>query len=393
MSMGKDLKGKEIGKGIRQNKNGKYEARYIDRFGNRKSLYSTSKVDIRNKLQEALKENMEKESVKKRMTVNQWYYEWMNVYKVPVIRPNTKRHYEHIFNAHILPGLGDMYIDEVRQIHIKNLINALDKNGYQWETQSKVRILLLDMFNIAMENEYALRNPAKGIRLNKNRPNDRVVLSIDQQKDFFECSAGTFYDNLFTVAINSGLRPGEICALEESDLDFANKTISVTKTLIYQKFDGDTRKEFHIGDPKTYSSIRIIPMNSNSECALKKQLRTKQILSEKYKKTGEFSDLIFVTKFNTPISSVVLNDAIKRIIEEINLQRDNVDLFPTFSAHTFRHTFATRCIEAGILPKTVQKYLGHATLQMTMDLYVHVTDDFKQEELKKLDSMFATKKE
>ncbi len=391
--MGKDLKGKEIGKGIRQNKNGKYEARYIDRFGNRKSLYSTSKVDIRNKLQEALKENMEKESVKKRMTVNQWYYEWMNVYKVPVIRPNTKRHYEHIFNAHILPGLGDMYIDEVRQIHIKNLINALDKNGYQWETQSKVRILLLDMFNIAMENEYALRNPAKGIRLNKNRPNDRVVLSIDQQKDFFECSAGTFYDNLFTVAINSGLRPGEICALEESDLDFANKTISVTKTLIYQKFDGDTRKEFHIGDPKTYSSIRIIPMNSNSECALKKQLRTKQILSEKYKKTGEFSDLIFVTKFNTPISSVVLNDAIKRIIEEINLQRDNVDLFPTFSAHTFRHTFATRCIEAGILPKTVQKYLGHATLQMTMDLYVHVTDDFKQEELKKLDSMFATKKE
>ena len=391
--MGKDLKGKEIGKGIRQNKNGKYEARYIDRFGNRKSLYSTSKVDIRNKLQEALKENMEKESVKKRMTVNQWYYEWMNVYKVPVIRPNTKRHYEHIFNAHILPGLGDMYIDEVRQIHIKNLINALDKNGYQWETQSKVRILLLDMFNIAMENEYALRNPAKGIRLNKNRPNDRVVLSIDQQKDFFECSAGTFYDNLFTVAINSGLRPGEICALEESDLDFANKTISVTKTLIYQKFDGDTRKEFHIGDPKTYSSIRIIPMNSNSECALKKQLRTKQILSEKYKKTGEFSDLIFLSKFNTPISSVVLNDAIKRIIEEINLQRDNVDLFPTFSAHTFRHTFATRCIEAGILPKTVQKYLGHATLQMTMDLYVHVTDDFKQEELKKLDSMFATKKE
>ena len=78
MSMGKDLKGKEIGKGIRQNKNGKYEARYIDRFGNRKSLYSTSKVDIRNKLQEALKENMEKESVKKRMTVNQWYYEWID---------------------------------------------------------------------------------------------------------------------------------------------------------------------------------------------------------------------------------------------------------------------------------------------------------------------------
>ena len=356
--MGKDLKGKEIGKGIRQNKNGRYEARYIDRFGNRKSIYGTSKIEIRNKLQEALKENIEKESVKKRMTVKQWYDEWMNTYKVPVIRPNTKRHYEYIFNAHILPSLGDIYVEEVRQIHIKNLINMLDKKGYQWETQNKVRMLLLDMFNVAVENEYALRNPAKCVRLAKNKPNDRIVLSIEQQQDFFECSAGTFYDNLFTVAVNTGLRPGEICALEESDLDFENHMISVTKTLLYQKFDGDNGKEFHIGDPKTYSSIRNVPMNLNCEKALKKQLRTKQILSGKYKKAGEFSNLIFVTKFNTPICSVVLNDAIKRIIEEINLQRDNTELFPVFSAHAFRHTFATRCIESGILPKTVQKYLG-----------------------------------
>ena len=386
--MGKDLKGKELGKGVRQNKNGKYEARYIDRFGNRKSIYSTSKVEIRDKLQKALKENLENESVKKRMTVNQWYDEWMRVYKIPVIRPNTKRHYEHIFIAHILPRLGNMYLDEVRQIHVKNLINMLNKRGYQWETQNKVRILLLDMFNVAIENEYDLRNPAKGVRLAKNKPNDRTVLSAEQQMDFFECSAGTFYNNLFIVAVNTGLRPGEICSLEEEDLDFVNHIISVNKTLLYQKLDGDMGKEFHIGDPKTNSSIRTVPMNSCCEKALKKQLRIKKILSEKYKKTGEFSKLIFVTKFNTPICSEVLNDAIKRIVAEINLQRDNTDLFPIFSAHTFRHTFATRCIESGILPKTVQKYLGHANIQMTMDLYVHVTDDFKQEELKKLDLVF-----
>lgn len=389
--MGKDLKGKELGKGIRQNKNGRYEARYVDRFGNRKSVYGTSKVEIRNKLQEALKENAEKQSVKKRMTVTQWYNEWMEVYKVPVIRPNTKRHYEHIFNAHILPCLGNMFVEEVRQIHVKNLINTLDKNGYQWETQNKVRILVLDLFNIAIENDYAMRNPAKGIRLAKNKPNDRMVLSVEQQKDFFECSAGTFYHNLFTVAVNTGLRPGEICALEEKDLNFSNHTISVTKTLLYQKLDGDNGKEFHLGDPKTNSSVRTVPMNSICEEALRKQIRVKRILSAKYKKDGEFSKLIFVTRFNTPICSVVLNDAIKRIIDEINLQRDETDLFPIFSAHTFRHTFATRCIESGIMPKTVQKFLGHATLQMTMDLYVHVTDSFQQEELTKLDTAFQNK--
>lgn len=383
--MGKDINGKELGKGIRQNKNGRYEARYIDRFGNRKSVYGTSKVEIRNKLQVALKENAQKETVRKRMTVKRWYKEWMEIYKAPVIRPNTKRHYVHIFNAFILPELGDMYLDEVRQIHVKSLINSLDKKGYQGETQNKVRILILDMFNIAMENDYAVKNPAKGIRRAVAKSEDRIVLSIEQQQDFFECSGGTFYDNLFVVAVNSGLRPGEICALEKSDLDFENHMISVTKTLLYQELEGDERKEFHIGPPKTESSIRTVPMNSECEKSLRKQIRLKEILSRKYVKTNEFRNLLFVTRFNTPICSEVLNDAIKRIVGEINLQRDEIELFPVFSAHTFRHTFATRCIEAGILPKTLQKYLGHATLQMTMDLYVHITEEFKMEELEKLD--------
>lgn len=382
--MGKDLNGKELGKGIRQNKNGKYEARYTDRFGARKSLYGTSKIEIRNKLQEALKEDSEKESVRKRLTIRRWYHEWMETYKAPVIRPNTKRHYEHIFDSLILPELGDKYIDETRQIHIKGLINQLDKNGYQWETQNKVRILLLDMFNIAIENDYAFKNPAKGIRLAKNRPNDRIVLTVEQQEDFFECSAGTFYDHMFVVAINTGLRPGELCALQEKDLDFDNHSISVTKTLLYQKLDGDEGKEFHIGPPKTKSSVRMVPMNRACEEALRKQIQLKQMLSLKYARNDEFGSLLFVTKFNTPICSVVLNDAIKRIVAEMNLQRDRTDQFPAFSAHCFRHCFASRCLEAGIQPKTIQKYLGHASLQMTMDLYVHVTEQFKQEELEKL---------
>lgn len=382
--MGKDLNGKELGKGIRQNRNGKYEARFTDRFGRRKSIYGTSKIEIRNKLQEALKENAAKESVRKRLTVRQWYHEWMEIYKAPVIRPNTKRHYEHIFDAFILPELEDKYVDEVKQIHVKGLINQLDARGYQWETQNKVRILLLDLFNIAIENDYALKNPAKGIRLAKNRPNERIVLTVEQQKDFFECSAGTFYDNLFIVAINTGLRPGELCALEEQDLDFDGHSISVTKTLLYQKLGDDEGKEFHIGPPKTESSIRTVPMNHACEEALRKQIRLKKMLALKYAQKNEFKSLLFVTRFNTPICSVVLNDAIKRIVDEINLQRDETEKIAVFSAHSFRHSFATRCIEAGILPKTVQRYLGHASLNMTMDLYVHATEEFKKTELEKL---------
>ena len=109
----------------------------------------------------------------------------------------------------------------------------------------------------------------------------------------------------------------------------------------------------------------------------------------KEKKVDEqFQDLLFTTKFNTPLNSQIVCDAIDRIVKEINLTRDVTDEMEVFSAHCFRHTFATRCFEAGIQPKTVQTYLGHATLQMTMDLYTSVLEEHKMSEMNKLETIF-----
>ena len=80
-------------------------------------------------------------------------------------------------------------------------------------------------------------------------------------------------------------------------------------------------------------------------------------------------------------------DAIKKIVDEINLCKDELEQFETFTPHCFRHSFATRCFEAGIPPKTVQTYLGHASLQMTMDLYTSVLSNQKQDEMKKLETV------
>ena len=100
-----------------------------------------------------------------------------------------------------------------------------------------------------------------------------------------------------------------------------------------------------------------------------------------------FENLLFTTKFGTPICNQILIDAIKRIVEEINLCRDELEQFEMFSPHCFRHTFATRCFEAGIQPKTVQTYLGHAAIQITMDLYTSVLENHKQEEMQKLENV------
>lgn len=385
--MGKDLKGKELGQGLSQRKDGNYCARYVDRFGKRKSIYDKNVKSLKIRLNEAIYENNAGTSVVDTgMTLDEWNMKWMSVYKIPVIRANTKRHYEHIYAKHISPLLGSCRINEITQLQVKGLINKLDETGLQWETQNKVRILLVDMFNRAMEDNFAKRNPAKGVRLAKNKPNDRFILSVEQQAEFFECSAGTFYDNLFVVAVNSGLRPGELFALTWEDIDLKNMEINVDKTLLYQKLDVDDKKEFHLGPPKTMSSVRKVPINKKCEIALKKQFVLKKIIARRNVHNVEFSDRLFVTKFNTPLNAVLFSEAIRKIVTEINLQKDEIEKMEFFSGHTFRHTFATRCIENSVFPKTVQQYLGHATLQMTMDLYVHVTDDFKRMEMEKLES-------
>lgn len=385
--MGKDLKGKELGEGLSQRKNGSYCGRYNDRFGRRISIYDKDLRELKRKLADAIYENRNcMNIIDEKCTLDQWFYKWMRIYKDNVIRPNTKRHYSHIYYAHISPSIGLLPISQITKLQITALINKLIKSGYKWETQNKVRILLVDMFDRALEDNFVMRNPARGVRISNKPKVERRVLTLEEQSIFFECCAGTFYNNLYVVAVNTGLRPGELFALTWDNINLENKTITVTNTLVYQKYLDDKCKTFHLEDPKTKTSKREVPINSLCEAALKKQYVQKQVIRRRNVKQTEFPDLLFTTKFNTPLNSELYSESIDRILSEINLIRDNLEKIDSFSGHTFRHTFATRCIECGIRPKTLQSYLGHATLQMTMDLYVHTTSETKESEMKLLET-------
>lgn len=386
--MGKDLKGKELGKGITQRKNGIYCGRYVDRYGVRQSTYDKDLKELNRKLKIMVGRNAEGKVVKEStLTLDQWYQVWMFTYKEGMIRDNTKLRYNTLYNHHIKPFLGKKVLNRITKVQCVQLLKGLKDKGLGWETQNSARIMMIDLFNRALEDDYVLKNPMKGVRLPSSKPDaERKILSVDEQKIFFEACAGTWYDNAFAVTVNTGLRPGELFALTWDDIDLDKKEINVNKTMLYQKFDDDECKTFHVGEPKTKSSIRKVPINSMCEVALKKQYIQKKIVAEKYRgKEIRYSDRLFVTKFNTPLNSQIFNEAIERILKEVNLMQSDLEQIEKFGGHTFRHTFATRCIEANIQPKTVQKYLGHATLQMTMDLYVHTTDEHKQEEMKKLE--------
>ena len=390
--MGKGLDGKELGHGIVQKKNGRYEARYMDRFGNRKSISGYDLKDVKKRFNEAIYENDKEINIRDNIKLDDWYEKWMNIYKFDVIRANSKRHYKQVYEKHVSPYLGNFYIKDITQLQIRELLKKLKQQGYQYETRNKVKILLVDMFNKAMIDEFVRKNPAKGISLKRDEEKEVKVLTVEDQKSFFDCCKGTFYDNFFNVAITTGMRIGELAALRWEDIDFDKMVIKVNRTLVYQKYIDDDAKTFHFELPKTKTSIREIPINRQCEIALKKQYLQKNVVRDKApsekKVEKQFSDLLFTTKFNTPLNSQIIGDAIKKIVDEVNLTRDVTEELEMFSCHCFRHTFATRCFEAGIQPKTVQSYLGHASLKMTMDLYTAVLEEYRMSEMDKLEEAF-----
>lgn len=380
--MGKDLKGKELGAGITQRKNGTYQGRYKDCFGKQRTIYSKKLPELRRKLAVKIAENENYTSIRDEVKLDNWFDRWMKIYKEKVCAPNTLRAYTSTYKINISPYLGNRNINSLVKSDIQKIIYLANDKGYSYEVQCKIKSVMADMLERALEDNLISRNPTKGTKVIAKKENRSRALTLEEQNIFFKYCKNTFYDNLFNVAINTGLRPGELFALTEGDIDFEKGFIYVNKTLVYQKYLTDSNNTFHIEEPKTKNSNRKVPINSVCRTYLEKQIRQKAVVSTKNPR--EQNNFLFTTKFNTPINTTRYSDSIKKVVDSINLLRSPGNLFETFSGHTFRHTFATRCFESGIDPKVVQSYLGHSSVSMTLDLYTHVTEEKSSSDIEKI---------
>lgn len=383
--MGKDLKGKELGKGISQRKDGRYQARFTDRFGKRRCVYGLTLKEVKNALMSEVVDDYSKNNIAEpNMTLDQWYEKWMRVYKKPILKPTTLHHYKQTYESIIKPALGSMPINSITKLVIVDFFNDLMQKHTTY-TINNYRSMLHDMFECAIENDMCQKNPVRSIKINGLESKKIVTLSIADQRDFFKAAQKSFHYNAYVVAINTGLRSGELRALNLDDIDLENDIIYVHKTLNYYNKDG--AHIFTLSTPKTKSSIRKVPINSICKAALKNQIEVLSTLPRPNYDTDVFGTLIFVTRTNTPMSNEIWRRSMRTVVNRANKARlkNNQELIPFFSSHTFRHTFATRCFEAGVPAKTVQTYLGHSCLQTTMDTYTVVLEDQKFRDMELLE--------
>lgn len=370
--MGKDLKGRELGVGISQRKDGMYTARFTDSFGKRRQQYFKKLQECRNWIAQAQFDDEHGNALRSdNPTVDAWYEYWIDNVKGANIRYNTRRNYNERYERNVKPFIGDMLLKDVKPLHCQHILNKMGE-AYANSIVKQCRAVMSMMFGCAVENEIIPKNPVtNSVKCASGRKKKEPrVLTVDEQKIFLETIRGTRMYNQYALVLQTGLRTGEMVGLRWSDVDFDKKMIRICRTMEYRKCTG----EWRTGDNKTKSGTRTIPLTQEA-CSI---LRSQKEKSKSLKVVPmEFSDIVFLSEKGVPVKNNAYDSLLYYYCDRIGLRR--------FSMHALRHTFATRCIESGMRPKTLQMILGHANISMTMDLYVHVTEDSKKQEIEKIE--------
>ena len=366
--MGKDLKGKELGEGIVQRANGTYMARFVDKFGNRRQKKSKKLQEVRQWLADStyIDQHSDLDQATD-MIVDAWFDYWIGI-KKQTVRPNTVRNYTERYEHNIRCIIGSKLLTEVKPIHCQRIFSKMAEEGYKTSTIYQARIALFNMLEFARENDVIIANPCKkSVKSDMGKPSEKKeALTIDVQKKFLEAVVGYSYENQYRFVLQTGLRTGELIGLKWEDIDFENRTIKIQRTMEYRYKVG----EWRVGPPKSKSGYRTIPLTDEAIRILENQRAKNRSL----KVTPiEWKDTVFLCRKGTPVKNSTYDTGLFKYCDRVGI--------PHFSMHVLRHTFATRCIEGGMKPKTLQKILGHSNIGITMNLYVHITEDEKQREI------------
>ena len=374
--MGKDLRGKELGVGLSQRKDGLYTARFTDKLGKRRQQYFKKLQECRNWLADAQFEDEHGNiNASSNMTVDAWFEYWITEIKGKIVRWSTLGSYKDRYNKNIKEVIGKMIINEVKPMHCQNVLNIMDNNGYAGSSMERTKVTMSAMFSDACENNLISVNPVtKSVKCPKKKNKNTRVLTVDEQKRFLESAKENVNYNHFLFVLQTGVRSSELRGLKWGDIDFENRIIHIMRNVTHDS----NNNRFITGELKTSSGQRDIPM-TQTVFNLLLDIKSRQKNKQQKVVSFEFSDHIFLNRNGKLIPNSNYDRYLEKICKKAGIEK--------ISMHILRHTFATRCIESGMKPKTLQKILGHANISMTMDLYVHVTEDEKEKEMMKFEQM------
>lgn len=337
---------------------------------NRKTVYGKTKAEVAEKLRAlAFKYGAGACYDPSTMRLKEWIEFWIDNFKKLNLKPKTLEVYKQVINCHVVPNLGHITLKNLTTMHLQRLVNEKFQGGLSTGSIRKMHNIISSSLDQALQNDMIPKNPAKSVKLPTHTQKAIKYFSEGEQKRFFEAARRDELYPLFALAAHSGLRLGELLALNWGDIDFKNGTVSVTKDAItvedFENKSGKKNITIIQDTPKTRSSIRKVPLTETATQVLKAH------------KQNFNNILVFCTRNGSILNSSNVRRSFQRILDAAGIEKCNF--------HTLRHTFVTRLFEKGISPKIISEYIGHSKVGHTLDIYTHCSQMIKADAIKVLD--------
>lgn len=382
---------------IWQDRNGKWRGQLVvgmkgDGTSERRSFSGTSRDEVQRKLNEFIRlANASFETraipdeeiggvetvVRSRITVAQMAQRWLWDYKRIEICSKTCEWYEHLIHSMIEPHIGGVMLSRVNTLAVQTLINRLVMvDSYAARTVRGVRSILMQSFDLANQLGLMQGNPAVGVKLPKirrrGRKDEEKVIPMEIRAKVLQAAqAEPMMRAAITTLLFTGLRIGELLALRWSDLDYTAKTLTVDEAVVrrpvYNEQGDRIALKNVVAEPKTDDSYRTVRLSEPVIEAL--QAWQAYLKDERYGCWLVRPDSFVFTNRKTrkPYTYTGFRAVYYHFLERNGLKECHLNL------HSYRHTFATMLVEAGMNPKVVQSQLGHTSVNTTLGVYTHVT--------------------
>lgn len=301
-------------------------------------------------------------------TVGELIQMWYDAEVKPKVSANTATTIRSTINQHVLPYISGDLVREVTPLKIKMVLNRA--NGMTVNSSRRVLRVLRDAFALAEENGMIYKSPVLARYKAEGRPlQKRDALSPDEETGLLEVLQGTSAYLFVWMGLATGARRGELLGLKWDCVDLDRAEITLRRNLV---FVGYGQYELH-DYLKTESSTRVIPIPYDLVSALREEKATTNSVFVLHRPNGQ---PYCANQFCTMWGSVQRRSGPEQAEgARAAYCRTHVKVTP----HVLRHTYATRCFEAGLDIKEVQRLLGHSSMQVTMEIYTHYCESLRRE--------------
>ncbi len=308
------------------------------------------------------------------MNYQEWSQNWMEHYIMPSVKQRTYIRYSEIIRHHIIPRLGKMELREITPLVLQAFVTELLQNGNLHtgkglSANSVNGVITVLQNSLKTAHSVGILEEYKADRIRRPKQNEKKIecFSLAEQKRIEEYILSKDKTNHFGILIclYTGLRIGELLALEWSDIDFSKCELTVNKTC-YEGVDRSGKFTRITDMPKTVSSERTIPF-------------PEQIVPILMKMKKRSCSTYVISNGREPVRIRSYQMTFQRLISNLGISRRGF--------HSLRHTFATRAIECGVDVKTLSEILGHKSPTITLNRYAHSLMDHKKEMMNKIGNL------